>query len=146
MFCRPRHLLLVVIAALTLLGGCRDNPEVVFGHARDALASKDSEAFLALVDPPSRAFLTRSQDVVRLSGRTYEVLGAQGFAPDLLPKGDLVEDTQDGDYCIIATGNLCMVEVKKGRDRVRVPMRLIRGKWRIALIEMDPFLSAVLPR
>ena len=142
---RPQLLALLITAA-TLFGGCRDNPEIVLQQARDALQNKDDAGFIALVDPPSRRFLTRARDVVRLSGQTYEVLGATGFATSLLPTGTLVEDTQDGDYCMVATGHLCMVEVKKGRSSVRVPMRLVRGKWRIALLEMDPFLNTVLPR
>jgi len=137
--------LATVLAAL-LQTGCRDNPEIVFQQAREALKSKDNAAFLALVDAPSRAFLTRSQDVVRLSGQTYEVLGAKGFAPDLLPAGELVEDTEDGDYCLPAVGKLCVVQVKKGRNVVRVPLRLVRGQWRIAMLEMDSFLNTVLPR
>jgi len=146
MFASRPQLLVLALLASVLLSGCRDNPEIVLQEARDALKSRDEAAFLARLDPPSRAFLLQSQDVVRLSGQTYEVLGATGFAPDLLPSGEFVEDTDDGDFCIVATGNLCMVEVKKGRNSVRVPMRLVRGQWRIAMLEMEPFLKAVLPR
>lgn len=141
-----RHILPLCLASTVLLSACRDAPEVVVKSAREALERKDSDAFLALVDPQSRAFLRRSRDVVRRSGQTYEVVGAKDFPPSLLPDGELVEDPDDGDYCVVSQGKLCVVEAKSGRKSVRIPLRLVRGQWRVALLEMEPFLQAVLPR
>ncbi len=141
-----RRLLPLLCLAALALTGCRDDPAVVLNAARDALTSKSPDEFLALVDPQSRAFLTRSQHVVKVSAQTFEVLGARGFAPDLLPSGDIVEDPEDGDHCMVLNHHLCLVEVRKGTRVARVPMRLVRGQWRVALLEMDGFLDHVLPR
>ena len=133
-------------ALLALSFGCRADPADVVTQARDALETRDPDTFLALVDPPSRAFLLEAQKVSKASSRTLEILGAKGFSKELLPAGDLVEDPEDGDYCVVQSGKLCLVEVRKGRKATRVPLRLVRGQWRIALLEMDSFLKMVSPR
>ncbi|MBP47372.1 MAG: hypothetical protein CMH53_05495 [Myxococcales bacterium] len=140
------HMFMVMTATIVLSSGCRADPAEVLDQARDALSSRDTDGFLALLDPASRDFLLESQKVTKASSRTLEILGSKGFSKELLPAGDITEDPEDGDHCVVLSGKLCLVEVRKGRKKTRVPMRLIRGQWRIALLEMNSFLKLVSPR
>lgn len=119
------------------LCGCRDDAKVVFETARDTLEAKDVPGFLLLVTPKARAFLQRADDVSKRSGRTFRVLRDGAPTKALLPKGDVTD--------VVEQGRRCVVVVTQGRRKQQVPMRLVRGQWRIDLMEMDSFLAAMQP-
>ncbi len=120
---------LIAAALCAPLSGCRDQPRVVIESARDALKQKDADTFLALLTPRSADFLRQADKVGKKSARAFKVLRAGRPSPTLLPKGDLEEPAIDG--------QLCTVMAKKGTLRQPVIMRLIRGQWRIDLLEMS---------
>ncbi len=128
---------LLALALLVALAGCRDDPKVVFEGARDTLAAKDVAGFLKLLTPPARDFLARADHVSKKSGRVFKVLRDGKPTKRLLPKGDVVD--------VVENGRKCVVVVKKGSKTSQVPMRLVRGQWRIDLLEMDSFLAAMTP-
>ena len=42
-------------------------------------------------------------------------------------------------------GKVCTMLYKKGQRKHRVVLRLVRGQWRIDLVEMDAFIEAIGP-
>ena len=128
---------LVAAGVLLTAGGCREEPKIVFESARDALKAKDVDGFLKLVTPKTRDFLRSADDVSKRSGRTFKVLRDAQPTSRLLPSGEISD--------VVEQGRRCIVVVKKGRALQQVPMRLVRGQWRIDLLEMDTFLAAIGP-
>ena len=128
---------MIVVAALAVVGGCRDEPNVVIEAARDALKQKDSDTFLQLLTPRSAELLRRADQVNRRSGKNFKVLRSGRPTPALMPKGDLLEPVIDG--------KLCTVMAKKGTARVPVILRLVRGQWRIDLLEMQTLQTELSP-
>lgn len=116
---------------------CRDEPATVVSAARDALAAQDDEAFLALCAPNAAAFLREAEVVQKRSGRLLKVLRDGRPTPMLLPKGEIGE--------VVEAGHRALVEVRQGERKERVPLRLIRGKWKIDLIETEQLLTAMQP-
>lgn len=129
-------------AALLLLSalaaGCREEPAAVVESARSALKSGDDEAFLALCEPSAADLLRRGELVQKRSGRVFKVLRDGKPTTTLLPKGDVGE--------VVESGQRAVVELRKGDRKELVPLRLVRGQWRIDLLEMDSFLQAMQPR
>jgi|GEM_PF-2735767 len=137
---RWRGLVIAVLALLlsAALGGCREEPTIVFTSARDALAAQDVEGFLDLLTPQARDFLSRADKVSKASGRAFKILRDAKPTKRLLPAGDVTDVVEDGRRCVLV--------IKKGRNKNQVPMRLVRGQWRIDLLEMDSFMEAIKPR
>jgi hypothetical protein len=135
----PRRAL--VVAAVLFASGlcaCRDAPDVVFDSARAALADRDPDAFLALCEPGARALIERGEVVNKRSARIFKVLADGKPTAALLPKGDVSE--------VIESGHRAVVKIKRGDAVSIVPMRLVRGHWKIDLMEMDAFYEALEPR
>lgn len=128
---------LIAAAVLTLLGGCRDEPQVVIENARTALEQNDQDGFLQLVTPRTADFLRQAKRVHRRSGKNFKVLRAGPPTTVILPKGDLMEPVIDG--------QLCTVMAKKGTAREPVILRLVRGQWRIDLLEMQSMRTQLSP-
>jgi len=128
---------LIALALAASTAGCREEPQVVIEAARDALKQKDNDTFLALLTPRSADFLRNAEQVGKKSGRAFKVLRSGRPTKSLLPKGALEEPVIDG--------QLCTVMAKKGSARQPVIMRLVRGKWRIDLLEMSELQSEMAP-
>ena len=131
----------IAVAALTLLcavAGCRDAPEVVFESARAALSEGDEVAFLALCEPTSRDLITRGERVAKRSSRIFRVLADGHPTAALLPKGDVSETLE--------SGHRAVVKVKFGGSVSNLPLRLVRGHWKLDLLEMHLFVDAMRPR
>jgi hypothetical protein len=127
-----------LLTVASLLAGCRDEPSVVVDAARAALEARDEDAFLALCEPRAADLIRRGELVQKRSGRMFKVLRDGKPTTALLPKGDLGETVE--------SGHRAVVEVKKGDLVQRVPLRLVRGQWKVDLMEMDLFLDAMQPR
>ncbi len=124
------------LIALTV-AGCRDEPRVVIESARDALKQKDNDTFFDCLTPRSADFLRKAEYVGKKSARAFKVLRAGRPSSTLLPKGELLEPVFDG--------NVCTVIAKKGTKKEPVIMRLIRGQWRIDLLEMSQLQLEMTP-
>ena len=143
--CRaPRSLvatrpLKLAVAALLIAGlsGCRQPPAEVFEQAREALKAKQDDEFERLCTKKTRKFLSNARTIVKKSSREFKVLASGRLNHSIMPKGDVVDTVE--------RGHLCVLIVKKGNQRNTVPMRLEQGQWRIDLLEMDSFLSVVMP-
>ena len=94
--------------------------------ARIALSTQDDDAFLALCEPKTAALLRNGTKVQKESGRVWKLLRDGRPSPALLPKGDIAE--------VIESGPVAMVEVRLANTTSRVPLRLVRGQWRLDLI------------
>ncbi len=105
--------------------------------ARIALSTQDDDAFLALCEPKTAALLRNGTKVQKESGRVWKLLRDGRPSPALLPKGDIAE--------VIESGPVAMVEVRLANTTSRVPLRLVRGQWRLDLIESDTLLAAIRP-
>lgn len=130
-------ILLPVLSAALLLVGCRDAPDVVLTEARQALAQRDTETFLDLLEPRAAALLRAAPQVVSRSGSVYKVLREGKPTASLLPKGEIAD--------VVETGHRAVVVLKAGGTKAQVPMRLCQGQWRIDLLEMDTFYRALRP-
>lgn len=128
---------MIAVAVIVAFGACRDEPNVVIDSAREALKQKDFEGFERLLTPRSADLLRRADEVGKRSGRAFKVLRAGRPTTSILPKGELGEPIIDG--------NLCTVLAKKGNERVPVILRLVRGQWRIDLLEMQTLLTEMTP-
>lgn len=129
---------LAALLALALgCAACRDDPATVVGAARDALAAQDDEAFLELCEPRAAAFLREASAVQKRSGRLLKVLRDGRPTPSLLPKGEIGE--------VVEAGHRALVVVRQGERKEQVPLRLIRGKWRLDLLETEQLLAAMRP-
>jgi len=127
----------ILLAVALLCGACRDDPASVVGAARDALAAQDDEGFLALCAPNAAALLREAALVQKRSGRLLKVLRDGRPTPMLLPKGEIGE--------VVESGHRAVVEVRQGDRKERVPLRLIRGQWKIDLMESEQLLLAMRP-
>lgn len=130
-------LAVIVVATLALVGGCRDEPTLVIEAARDALKQKDHDAFLQLLTPKSADLLRQGDLVHRKSSKNFKVLRSGHPTPAVLPKGELLEPIIDG--------QLCTVMAQKGTAKVPVILRLVRGQWRIDLLEMQSMQTELSP-
>jgi hypothetical protein len=126
------------VFAVGLLWGCRDDPRAVLGDARQALKNRDEAAFLALLEPRSRALLEDAARVGKRSGQTWKVLNDSLISAGLLPKGEVVGEPVDN-------GQQAVVMVNQGSVTRRVPLRLVQGQWRIDLLETDTFWAMARP-
>ena len=135
----PCHLSLMrrAIALAVLLTACRDDTAEVLTQARNALATKDDAAFLALCEPQAAQLLAAVPQVVTQSGRVFKVLREGRPTSRLLPDGEIASVEENGHRAIVVT--------RSRKAGGRVPMRLIAGQWRIDLLEMPQFAAAIRP-
>lgn len=126
-----------LLAVALLCSACRDDPATVVSAARDALAAQDDEAFLDLCAPNAAALLREASLVQKRSGRLLKVLRDGKPTPMLMPKGEIGE--------VVEAGQRALVEIRQGDRKERVPLRLIRGKWKIDLMETEQLLLAMRP-
>lgn len=131
--CRNFACLLVGVA----LCGCRDDPVDVLAQARTALATKDEATFLELLEPRAASLLRAAPATVSKSGQRFKVLRSGKVSAELIPKGEVVDT--------IESGKRAVVVVKSTTGKFDVPLRLVEGKWRLDLLEMDTFYTAVHP-
>ncbi len=143
-----------VIAALVLLAGCRDSPELVLLNARDALAelnktscgNKDrlSDALADLakyVEPRAAGLITAAPEVEKNSSGQFKVFVTCKPPPSVLPAGEVVKVEETSD-----TTAVVKVKGKSAKSQVDVPMVLVQGRWKIDLLEMESFAQALKTR
>ncbi len=137
-----RGVALAFVALVTLatqtLAGCREAPAEVLEAARDALKAQDTESFLELVEPRAAAFLRRAEKVVSASGRGYKVTQSARPTAALLPQGDVAD--------VVVQDQRAILVIKRGSATELIQMRLVRGKWRLDLLEMQGFLDQLRPK
>jgi hypothetical protein len=126
------------LPVLVLLTACRDDPRVVLETARQALDNRDETAFLATLEPRSRALLEQAERVGKQSGHSWKVLRDGRPTAALLPKGEVSGEP-------VVNGHVAVVMVNQGMVTKRVPMRLVQGQWRLDLLESDSFWSLARP-
>lgn len=142
------------IAALALLSGCRDSPELVLINARDALAElnktscgnkerlSDALAELAkYVEPRAAGLITAAPEVEKTSSGQFKVFVTCKPPPSVLPVGEIIKVEESSD-----TTAVVKVKGKSAKSQVDVPMVLVQGRWRIDLLEMDSFAQAIKTR
>lgn len=132
-----RHVPIALLLLAATAAACRDEPEVVVQDARDALAANDVDGFLALCEPRLAAFLREAEQVQRQSGRALKVLRDGRPRSTLLPKGE-IGDTEEA-------GKRAVVVVRLGDVQEKVPLRLVRGRWKLDLMETERFLDQMKP-
>jgi hypothetical protein len=143
-----------VIAALLLLAGCRDSPELVLLNARDALAEvnktscgnkdrlNDALAELAkFVEPRAAGLINAAPEVEKTSSGQFKVFVTCKPPPSVLPAGEIVKVEETSD-----TTAVVKVKGKSAKSQVDVPMVLVQGRWKIDLLEMDSFAQAIKTR
>ena len=134
---RTALLVSVMVAVLVSLGGCRQEPDAVVDAARTALEDKNIDGFYELVTPRSVSLLQRGVEVAKRSGRVFKLLRSKTPNKAMLPTGT--------PEAVSIDGKVCTMLYKKGQRRHRVVLRLVRGQWRIDLVEMDLFIQAIGP-
>ena len=135
-YTRPMRIPLAL--PLMLVTACRDDPAVVLDQARTALATRDEAAFIALCDPKSAELLRAAPEVVRQSGRKWQLFHEGRPTPRLLPEGEVVD--------VVEQGQRAVVTLRTKKPNGQVPMRLVDGEWRLDLLTMPQFTDAVTPR
>ncbi len=127
----------MLIIVLVCLGGCRDEPEAVVDAARTALEDKDIDGFYELLTPRSVALLRRGGEVSKRSAQVFKLLRSRVPNKAMMPTGS--------PEAMSIEGKVCTMLYKKGQRKHRVVLRLVRGQWRIDLVEMDAFIEAIGP-
>lgn len=125
------------LTLLVLLSGCREEPTEVIEKARDALDNRDDEGFLAMLTPRSAELIREGVQVGKKSTGMFKLLRSGKPTKVLLPPGTLEEPAIDGE--------LCTVLATKGKTKERIILRLVRGRWRIDLLEMASFYEQIKP-
>jgi hypothetical protein len=147
---RAFSLHLAALLAASTLAGCREPPDEVLGHARDALAevnriscSKSEQLQDALQDlgrhlePRAAALVQAAPQVERGSSGQFKVFATCKPPPSILPAGEVLQvETQQQTARVV-------VQAKGKKSGVVVPMVLVDGRWKIALLDMDSMAQAL---
>jgi hypothetical protein len=148
---RPHLLVIALVIALVLLAtGCREPPETVLQNARDALGAlgkiscgdkerlQDGLDELArYVEPKAAKLLLAAPDVARTSTGQFSVFVTCKPPPTVIPVGEVVKVEAE------ATVAKVWVKGKGSKGNLLIPMQLVDGRWKIALLDMDSFAAAI---
>lgn len=140
----------LLLTTAALLSGCRDAPSEVLDQARNALAEVNripcnkaeplQEALVALsqhLEPRAAALLLAAPQVERAASGQFKVFASCKPPPSILPMGEVLK-SEVGERVARVT-----VQAKGHKHGVMVPMVLVDGRWKIALLDMESLERAI---
>lgn len=146
----PKPVIAALIALAGLATACREPPETVLQNARDALAElnkvgcKDhdrlSDALDNLaqyVEPRAARLILAAPEVDRTSTGQFKVFVTCKPPPTVLPPGEVVKVEAEPTVARV------WVKGKGSKANIAIPMQLVQGRWKLALLDMESFAQAI---
>lgn len=140
----------VLIALALTASACREPPETVLQNARDALNALgkipcgDKERLqeglgelARYVEPKAAKLIQAAPEVGRTSTGQFTVFVTCKPPPTVLPAGEVVKVEAEPTVAKV------WVKGKGSKGNLMIPMQLVEGRWKIALLDMDSFTAAI---